>query len=107
MPDPSADLLPDPSYDAVLPGRIYTVPSNPSEFLAAFQRALVLSACPRGTTISEVCFAPQYTVKGPALVVVTHPDGCQHTLVVKMSGTPHGVLTEAKLLPVLARLGLP
>jgi aminoglycoside phosphotransferase (APT) family kinase protein len=107
MPDLAADLIPDSSSDAVLNGRVYTIPSDPLEYLAAFQRALVLSACPGGTTIREVRFAPQYMAKGPALVVVTRPDGSERTLVVKMSGSPSGILTEAQLLPVLARLGLP
>jgi aminoglycoside phosphotransferase (APT) family kinase protein len=88
-------------------GPIYTLPSDPREYVAAFQRELVLSTCPRGTTIRDVLFAPQYTVKGPALVSVTHPDGGEGTLVVKMSRSLDGILTEARLLPVLARLGLP
>jgi aminoglycoside phosphotransferase len=107
MLDPGADLIPDSRSDAVLNGRVYTIPTDPFEYLGAFQHALVLSVCPRGTVITEVRFAPQYTAKGPALILVTHPDGGQQTLVVKMSRSVDGVVTEARLLPVLARLGLP
>jgi hypothetical protein len=107
VPDLDADLVRDTSSDGISTGTIYAIPRDPHEYLAPFQRALVLSACPRGTTIKGVRFAPQYTVKGPALVLVTHPDGSERTLVVKRSASPHGVLAEAQLFPVLTRLGLP
>jgi hypothetical protein len=107
IPDPAADLIPDASPGAVAPGRVYTLSSDPLEYVTAFERALVLSACPPGTTLREVSFAPQYTVKGPALVRVALPDGSEWTLVVKRSGSRHGLVTEAKLFPVLTRLGLP
>jgi hypothetical protein len=86
---------------------IYSLPLDPHEYLGDFQRALVMSACPAGSILREVRFAPQYAVKGPALVLVSHPDGSERTVVVKMSGSPHGILTEASLFPVLSRLGLP
>jgi aminoglycoside phosphotransferase (APT) family kinase protein len=91
----------------MLKDRLFALPSAPHKYVAAFQRELLLSVCPGGTTVLEVRFAPQYTVKGPALVRVAHPDGSERTLVLKMSGSPHGIVTEAQLLPVLERLGLP
>src|SRR5262245_815401 len=104
---PGTDLIPDLSAEGLSPGEIYRVPSDPSEYLAAGQRALVLSTCPPGSTIRAMRFAPQFIEKGPALVVVTLPDGGEQTVVVKRSRSPHGVLIEAQLFPVLARLGLP
>lgn len=107
MEDPRDDLIPDRCSHALSNGLVFTIPTEPGEYLGTFQRALLLSACPAGTLITEARFAPQYMEKGPALVGLTCPDGSERTVVVKRSGSPHGVLTEARLFPVLARLGLP
>jgi aminoglycoside phosphotransferase len=107
LADLGASLVSSSGSDAMSSATIYTVPTDPVAYLATFQRELVLSTCPRGSAITGVRFAPQWMVKGPALVTVTRPDGSEQKVVVKMSDCLNGVLTEAELLPVLTRLGLP
>jgi aminoglycoside phosphotransferase len=86
---------------------LFETPTDPAEYFTPFQQAVVLSVCPPGTVLRAVAFTPQFTPKGPALVSVLLPDGSARTLVVKLSRSVQGVVTEARLFPVLARLGLP
>jgi len=75
--------------------------------LDAFQRELILSAFPRGSAIREwSSYRPWYLVY-PVRVCVELPGGIRDYCVVKTDRVAGGLGLEARLLPVLSRLGLP
>jgi hypothetical protein len=81
------------------------------ETLSAFHRALVLSVFPPGSRLEAVRpFAAAYGSAygpGPLRVDVALATGASRSVVLRRSRRPERVATEARVLPVLARLGLP
>ncbi len=75
--------------------------------LDAFQRDLVLSVCPAGTEITGLTpHIPTYA-RYPLSVDVRRPDGWERSFALNVYPDQADMETETKLLPVLARLGLP
>ena len=75
--------------------------------LDAFQRDLVLSVCPAETEITGLTpHIPTYA-RYPLTVDVRRPDGWQRSFALNVYPDQGEMETETKLLPVLARLGLP
>jgi len=74
--------------------------------LTAFQEDLLLAACPSGSrVVKSEYFRPEY-VPGPVRCVARLPDGSERNLVLRLAR--HGsVEEEARLLPILARVGIP
>jgi hypothetical protein len=76
--------------------------------LTAFERALVLSSCPRGTRIAKARYFQHHAYPCPVRVTVLHPDGSSRDLALRGIRHRMGRLErETALYPVLARLGLP
>ena len=74
--------------------------------LDGFQENLVLSACPQGTEFGEVTSFRKGYRRYPVRVDVRMPGG-EQSVVLKADPGAGKLEREAKLLPVLARLGLP
>lgn len=74
--------------------------------LTAFQEDLLLAVCPSGSRIvKSEYFRPEY-VPGPVRCIARIPGGSERTLVLRLAR--HGsVEEEARLLPILAGLGIP
>lgn len=82
-------------------------PWEPPSGMDSFQESLVLSAYPVGSRIAAAnSFRPGY-MDYPLRVRVQTPDGEEQVCVLKADPLIGGVEREGKLLPVLARLGLP
>ena len=81
-------------------------PWTPPGELDEFQESLVLGAYPPGSRIvAERSYRPGY-MRYPLRVTLGIPDGSQGTCVLKIDPGIGVVEKEARLLPVLARLGL-
>jgi aminoglycoside phosphotransferase len=99
----------DPRTRVPVPYDLYRLeePIDPDAPLSAFQEAFILSALPAGTRLLEARFAREEWLPCPMRVRVATPDGVEQTLFLWMDRKLGGVETEARLLPVLGRLGLP
>jgi len=75
--------------------------------LSPFQTRLLLSALPAGTRIVGAAFTRREWLPSPVRVSLLLPAGSERTVYVRMERYVGGVETEARLLPVLQRLGLP
>ena len=75
--------------------------------LSPFQRELVLSVCPAGTSILEATSSRPGPKRCPLRVRLALPGGGEATLYLRLDRSDHGVEREARLLPTLRRLGLP
>ena len=75
--------------------------------LSAFQQRLVLSACPRGASLLTAHPVREGPRICPLWVDVALPGGAPHRLLLRIDRSEHGVALEARLLPILARAGLP
>ena len=75
--------------------------------LSSFQRDLVLSACPRGTSIRSARPIREGTCLCPLWVETRLPRGTLHAVLLRLDRMQGGVEHEARLLPHLARTGLP
>ena len=82
-------------------------PGNTPTDLDAFQTDLVLSASPAGSEIIEATPFREGYRRYPLRVRVRPPDGGEELLALKADPGPGKMQKEARLLPVLARLGLP
>jgi aminoglycoside phosphotransferase (APT) family kinase protein len=80
---------------------------DPDRPLTPFQEALVLSVCPPGSRIAEARFHRTKWLPCPVLVQVALASGGEISLNLRQDLHVGGVETEARLLPVLARWGLP
>ena len=81
--------------------------SEPPAALDPLQEKLVLSVCPAGARIAELqSFIPEWE-RYPLRVRVATADGWERWLALTMQPEPELLEREARLLPVLARLGLP
>lgn len=78
-----------------------------SDFLSEFQENLILSLFPHDARIISANHFQSEYLPSPMRVLVSLPDGERQTVVLRMSRKPFGVEREARLLPVLARFGLP
>jgi aminoglycoside phosphotransferase len=74
--------------------------------LSEFQRNLVLSVFPKGSQIAAAQHFQREYLPSPMRVRVSLPDGGTHSVVLRLSRRMHGVEIEARVLPVLSRLGL-
>src|SRR6266542_905091 len=81
--------------------------STPPVALSAFQRELVLSACPRGTSIRSARPVREGTRVCPLWVETQLPSGTLHPVLLRLDRLREGVEHEARLLPHLALAGLP
>jgi len=81
-------------------------PWQPPDGFDAFQEALVLSACPVGSSVVAASpYRPGY-IQYPLRVQVRMPDGSERVCAIKTSPEVGGAQREGLLLPVLGRLGL-
>ena len=88
------------------PGGSYSPWTPPGE-MDTFQEALALGAYPPGSRIvAERSYRPGY-MRYPLRLTVSLPDGSEGVCVLKIDPGIGNVEKEARLLPVLARLGLP
>src|SRR2546430_17719203 len=78
-----------------------------SGLLTAFQRDVILSVCPTGSTTMAAQFVRDWLLPCPMRVQVALPGGESQLLILRLDRHPRGVTIETPLLPVLARLGLP
>lgn len=102
------DTLPDKTAIPV-PSDINTEWEPPLDMdrpLTPFQEALILSVCPPGSHILSARFHRLVRLPCPIWVRVALPVGKEQRLILRMDQSLHGVEKEARLLPVLARLGL-
>lgn len=81
--------------------------TDPSADLDAFQRDLVLSVCPKGTEIAGLTPHVPGWSRYPLTVRVRTPKGWDRTFALDTYPDPDELATEMRLLPLLARLGLP
>jgi hypothetical protein len=75
--------------------------------LSRFQERFVLSICPGGSRIVEARYVRDFLCPCPMRIRVALPTGEVQTLMLKLDRFAGGVETEAKLLPVPLRHGLP
>jgi hypothetical protein len=75
--------------------------------LTAFEHQLILSSFPKGSAAVTSMSFPGHNKRYPLRVTVTLPDGHEQTVVLRQEDKPGGSELEARLLPVLERLGLP
>ena len=81
-------------------------PWQPPSGMDCFQESFVLSAYPPGSKIIEAAsYQPGYLLY-PLRISVQAPDGEKSVCVLKANSLIGGIEREAKLLPILARLGL-
>ena len=79
--------------------------SGTKDPLTALQRRMIAAVCPGAQIVAAEYFQKEYT-PGPMRVTVRSRDGREDDVVLRISR--HGsVLNEARLLPVLSKLGLP
>ncbi|HEV2125934.1 MAG TPA: phosphotransferase, partial [Chloroflexota bacterium] len=81
--------------------------TGPVYHLSRFQHQLILTACPRGTRILDAHFVRDRLLPCPVWVRVALGSGAEHVLLLRLDRSPGGVEREARLLPLLARLGVP
>lgn len=74
--------------------------------LSEFQKSLILSVFPRGSHIAAAQYFQREYLPSPMRVRVSLPDGRSQTVVLRLSRRMRGVEREARVLPVLSRLGL-
>ncbi len=79
---------------------------NTPATLTPFQQNMLLSICPPGSRIMEACYFRRGYLPCPIRVGVRTPEGSTRSLVLRVAR--HGdVGQEARLLPILAGVGLP
>jgi RNA polymerase sigma factor (sigma-70 family) len=105
LPDDWAEKLPVPydEYDqSGLPVRLETA-------LTPFRERLILSAFPAGGRVADADFenGPEGGIFSPVRATVREPGGAERAVRLWMRSKVRGVEVDARLLPVLARLGLP
>jgi len=75
--------------------------------LSPFQRDLVLSVCSAGTRILDSFRSKSRAELCPVHVRLAVPSGSEYALYLRLDRAPRGVEREARVLPILRRLGLP
>jgi hypothetical protein len=80
---------------------------DPERPLTAFQQAFVLSAFPRAARVVDATPTPRYFGPGSPIRVRVRGRAGETLVLLRMDSFRGGVETEAALLPLLARLGLP
>jgi len=77
-----------------------------NDFLSRFQENLILSLFPHGARITQASYFQHDYLPAPMRVLVSLPNGEQRVVVLRISRKLSGVEREARLLPILSRLGL-
>lgn len=75
--------------------------------LSPFQRRMVLSVCPLGAQILDAHFVRDRLLPCPVWIRIALRGGAEYPLILRLDRDKHGVDREARLLPILGRLGLP